>query len=100
MRNSLKSYCETKGYDMVSRVRANVNGYKYVTLIDSQNPGEPENLYLGQRYSETVEVNDSLPIGELFVSETLNAAGETRLKLTDKRGDARATLEAMGYTSF
>lgn len=93
-------YCDSKGFNMVSKVRSNVNGYKYVTLLHSDSPDQPENLYLGQRYSETVKVGDSLPIGELFISETINAAGECRFKLTDKGGDARATLVAMGYTSF
>ncbi len=96
-RTSLKDYCSSKGYNMASAVRANVSGYKYITLIDSSNPGEPENVYLGQRFGETVNVGDKLKASELWVVETTNAQGEMRLKLSDKEGDATETLIGMGY---
>lgn len=99
-RMKLRDFCMTKGYNMVSKVRVNTNGYKYVTLLHSDDPGTPENLYLGQRYSETVKVDDKLPLGDLFVTEVLNADGETRFKLTDKNGDATATLVANGYDTI
>ena len=96
-RIKLKDFCSTKGYNMVSPVRENVNGYKYVTLLHSDDPGNPENLYLGQRYADTVKKDDKLPLADLFVTEVENAAGEARFKLTDKNGDATATLVANGY---
>lgn len=99
-RLTLKDYCTTHGFNMVSKVRANTNGYKYVTLLHSDSPDLPENLYLGQRYGETVKVDDVLPINTLFVTEVLNANNETRFKLTDKEGDATATLIANGYSAF
>lgn len=97
MRIKLKDFCTTHGYNMVSPVRANVNGYKYVTLLHSDDPGHPENLYLGQRYADTVTVGDKLPLADLFVTEVQNAGGEARFKLTDREGDATATLVANGY---
>ena len=99
-RTKLTDFCASKGYNMASPVRANTNGYKYITLLDANDPGEPENIYLGVRYSESVKVGDKLPIRELFVAETLNATGESRLKLTNKEGNATAKLIANGYSAF
>ena len=96
-RIKLKDFCQTKGFNMVSPVRANVNGYKFVTLLHSEDPGNPENLYLGQRYGVTVTVGNKLPLGDLYVADVENATGEARFKLTDKNGDATATLVANGY---
>lgn len=84
-RIALTIFCQSLGYNAVSKVRANSNGYKYVTLADTKT-GKVENLYLGRRYSETVEVDEQLPIKELFVNETENEHGEKRYKLTDKSG--------------
>ncbi len=85
-RISLKTYCQSKGYNRVGPVRINASGYKYVTLLDINNTGNLENLYLGTRYSETVEVDDKLPVADLWVTEVVNAEGELRMKLTDKSG--------------
>jgi hypothetical protein len=99
MRNSLKDYCQTQGYNMVSVVRENTNGYAYVTLIDAHDGSNTENLYLGQRYAGTVTIGDKLPINELFVAETVNTLGETRLKLTDSNGEVSAA-KLVDYQSF
>lgn len=86
MRVTLKDYCTSKGYNIVSKVRTNTNGYKYVTLADRNDGGNSENLYLGQRYGEGIKDGDVLPINTLFVAETTNATGEVRFKLTDSEG--------------
>ena len=90
------------GFNMVSKVRANVNGYLYATFLSSQSPDSPENVYFGKRFAQEggYKVGDILKMAELFVTTIENAAGETRWKLTDKEGDAEATLVANGYTSF
>lgn len=85
-RITLKIYCQSKGYNRVGPVRINASGYKYVTLLDINNTSLLENLYLGVRYSETVEVDDKLPVNDLWVTEVVNAEGEIRMKLTDKSG--------------
>ena len=90
MRIRLKQYCIQNGYDRVSKVRINVNGLKYVTLIDSENGSLSENLYLGKRYAELVEVGQFLPIADLFVTEVMNEGGEMRMKLTDSSGAVSA----------
>ena len=90
MRISLKQYCTQNGYNNVSRVRANVKNLKFVTLIDSGNGALSENLYLGKRYAELVEVGQFLPIADLFVTEVMNEGGEMRMKLTDSSGAVSA----------
>jgi hypothetical protein len=84
------------GFNMKSPVRANVNGYKYITLLHSDSPDQPENLYLGIEYGQSVNVGDKLT-WDLFVADTTNADNEHRFKLTNKEGDATATLVANGY---
>lgn len=98
-RASLKDFCHTKGYNRVSKVRANTNGYKYVTLLEAENTTNSENLYLGQRYGEDIEIDTVLPINELFVAEITNADGEVRIKLTDKSGELSAE-KAAAYQSI
>lgn len=88
-RITLVDFCKQNGYNAVSKVRTNANGYKYVTLADTTT-STVENLYLGTRYSETVEEGVVLPIRELFVTETENAEGEKRWKLTDRSSEMSA----------
>ena len=96
-RTKLKDYCQTHGFNMVSPVRENVNGYKFVTCLHSDSPDQPENLYLGTRFGESVTKGQKLDLSMMFVTETTNAGGEVRMKLTDREGDAQATLLANGY---
>ena len=97
-RIALKAFCIQNGYNMVSPVRENTNGYKYITCLHSAAPGSPENIYLGQRFGESVTKGQKLDLSLMFVTEVTNAAGEQRMKLTDKNGDAQATLVANGYS--
>jgi len=98
-RITLKNYCAQCGYNRVSKVRTNVSGYPYVTLICAEDTNTSENLYLGVEYGKTVSEGDVLPIHELFVAETLNNAGEVRFKLTNKEG-VLTEAKAVEYQSF
>ena len=88
-RIGLIAFAKQNGYNAVSKVRVNANGYKYVTLANTQT-GDVENLYLGTRYSKTVKQDEVLNLSTLFVTETENQAGEKRWKLTDKSGEISA----------
>lgn len=90
------------GFNMVSKVRENTNGYMYATFLSKESPDNAENVYFGKRFATEggYKVGDNLKMSELFVTSVENAAGETRWKLTDKEGDAEATLIAKGYTGF
>lgn len=98
----VKEFAAQNGFNMISKVRANAKGYMYVTFIDSNNPEHVENVYFGVRFSEEggYSVGDTLKALSLFVTNTTNAQGEDRLKITDREGDAAATLVANGYTSI
>lgn len=87
---------------MVSKVRTNASGYLFVTLLDKENPDHVENIYFGKRFAEEggYKNGDQLRAAELFVADTINAQGEARFKLTDKEGDAEATLISMGYSDL
>lgn len=98
-RIALKAFASQNGFDMVSRVRANANGYLFVTLLSKENPNHTENIYFGKRFQEEggYTEGDDLKVAELFVTEADNASGEARLKLTDKNTSAEDTLKSMGY---
>ena len=101
-RITAKEYAKQQGFNMVSKVRKNTSDYLYVTFLSSDDPNHTENIYFGVRFASEggYKVGDDLKIADLFVTDTVNAAGETRLKLTDKEGDAVATLVNMGYQSI
>lgn len=101
-RITAKAFAAQQGFNMVSKVRKNTNGYLFVTFLSSEDPNHVENIYFGVRFAEEggYKEGDNIKIAELFVTDTVNASGETRWKLTDKDGDAVATLEANGYTAI
>ena len=101
-RITAKEYAKQNGFNMVSKVRKNSSDYMYVTFLSSDDPNHVENVYFGVRFADEggYKVGDDLKIADLFVTDTVNAAGEARLKLTDKEGDAVATLTANGYQSI
>ena len=63
-------------------VSTNVNGYPFVTFIDSNN--KAENIYFSKSSSDDVSEGDNVQdfIANCVIVETVNAAGETRLKLS------------------
>ena len=93
-RITIKEYCRQNGYNMVKDVQINVSGYKFVTLADSTGIVPPENLYLGQRFGETVEKGHRLDLNNLWVVETVNASNEIRLKLSDQSGEMTEAVKA------
>lgn len=98
MAKALVQYALGNGYNAISKVRANSNGYKYVTMIDTKDPSIVENVYFGREASELVSVDETLDYKAWFAADTINAQGEARIKLTNKEGDAEKTLISMGYT--
>lgn len=101
-RLTVSEFAKQNGFNMVSKVRKNANGYLFATFLSSENPNHTENIYFGVRFAEEggYKEGDVLKIQGLFVTDTTNAAGEVRLKLTDKKGDAASTLIANGYQSI
>ena len=73
--NDIKTYALT--------VRANMNGYLFVTFISATN--EATNVYFSKSMTEKITAGDDVKV--LFkehacqIAETTNADGETRLKL-------------------
>lgn len=98
-RIALKAFASQNGFDMVSRVRANANGYLFVTLLSKTNPNHTENIYFSKRFQEEggYKAGQDLRANEVFVTEADNASGEARLKLTNKNTSAEDTLKSMGY---
>lgn len=93
-------YMSTKGYDLVSPIRSSKeSGYLFCTFINSSNPDEVENVWLSIKASSRAQVGKTIDRNWSIV-ETVNAAGETRLKLTDSGEDARATLINRGYVAL
>lgn len=88
-RISLKQFALQNGYNAVSKVRVNTNGYKYITMADTTGTIGTENLYLGTRFAETVEIGAVANL-DWFVIETENSVGEKRFKITDKSSEMSA----------
>ncbi len=83
----IAKFCtDEKITDIVPTVRANENGYKFLTLvrvIDGEN--KSENVYMSKSTAEQFELGQVLSNEELkkfSVCHTTNAAGEPRTKLT------------------
>lgn len=99
VKTPIKDYMSTKGYDLVSPIRANTNKYLFVTFINSSNPDDAENVYLSVKASERATEGKTIDRNWSIV-ETVNQAGETRLKLTDSGEDAKQTLLNRGYVAL
>lgn len=104
-RITVKEFAKNHGFNIMSAVRENTNGYKYVTFINSAQPdanqeGGPQNIYFGQRFAKEggYNVGDRLKNDEVFLTfVTYDDGRASQWKLTDKSGDAKATLLANGY---
>jgi len=99
VKTPIKDYMSTKGYDLVSPIRKNAAGYLFCTFLNSSNPEEAENVYLSIKASERAEIGKNID-RNWSVVETVNAGGETRLKLTDSGDDAKQTLLNRGYVAL
>lgn len=98
-RIALRDFAHQNGFNMVSQVRVNANGYLFVTLLSRTNPNHTENIYFSKRFQEEggYKPGQDLRKDELFITEADNSKGEPRLKLTDKNTSAEDTLKSMGY---
>ena len=91
----LAQFAKSKGYKMGKTVKENENGYKFLTLWNgmSRNSGKAkaENIYFGINASDDYETGQKLSnevLATLSVVETINANGEPRLKITNRRGES------------
>lgn len=81
-RQSLKSYCTGTGVTAINPlVRTNANGYPFITILRGD---VAENLYFSKKASAEVDLGMDIKaqLPELYVVETINAAGESRTKLS------------------
>lgn len=97
-RITIKAFATQSGYNAVSNVRVNTNGYKYVTLADTTGAVGTENIYLGTRFAEEVAVGQKADLN-WFVTETENKDGEKRWKITNLSGEISQEKLAE-YTTF
>ena len=79
---TIKEFMLSNDYSIVPVVRTNINGYPYVTFVDSKNVSE--NIYFSKAAS--VSLAAGIPVTKEFVKgyqigETINEAGEKRIKL-------------------
>ena len=79
---SIKDFCEANNITAISNVRSNVNGYKYVTMLDNNKTSE--NYYFSKNSSNDVNVNDSPATWakDSVVVNTTNADGQPRTKIS------------------
>ena len=82
----LRDYCTEQGFVQIAKkIRANVNGYKYITFSRSET--DSENIYLAKSLDESTTVGQAIDkdlLKSLQIVHTTNAAGEVRTKLCGK----------------
>ena len=80
---SVKDFAKKRNFvSIVPTVRANENGYPYITFIDGDN--KAENVYFSRAASAAVPagtVVDKALLEKYQIGYTKNAAGEERVKL-------------------
>ena len=90
----VQAFMKANGFTtIVPAVRANSNGYHYVTFINDQNVSE--NVYFSKGASATVVEGQVIAKGffdQFEAAETVNLDGELRNKLVTKR---RASLDEL-----
>lgn len=104
-RSNLVEYAQANGFNAISKVRSNTNGYLYITFIDMKNPDAVENIYATLGTSEVVVKDDQLDPTKYFIVNTTNEKGEPRIKFsqddgTEAEAKAEATLIARGYAKL
>jgi len=80
-------FCQENGVTAVhGAVRVNTNNYPFITVLRGN---DAENIYFSKNASNEVsEGSDVTSIAkQLFVTETVNAAGESRTKLSFNKGN-------------
>lgn len=95
---SLRKLVQDRLVTNISSLRANVNGYPYVTMLTGN---KSQNVYFGQKTAElvsnTFSVEDNILsfLADAEVIQTLNEAGEVRFKLSKNAGSDYASETAM-----
>jgi hypothetical protein len=93
---SLKEFMADKKFSQVIPVvRYNSNGYAFLTFTNSSN--EAENIYFSKTMSNSLTEGEKTSIDflrSLKACNTVNAAGESRWKLTDSAGN-RVDMSAL-----
>ena len=79
----ISEFCSKKGFVQVVRtIRANTNGYKFLTFINASN--EAENIYCSKALSSKLIAGEELSADDarsMQIAYTTNEAGEERIKL-------------------
>ena len=88
---TIKEFAKAQGFGIMSKVRENTNGYKFVTLVKLDKDGNAlsdgaENIYLSIALAEESQVGEKLA-SDLPVKEVQNEAGETRIKICSAGGE-------------
>ncbi len=92
---SIKDFAKAKGFVQITKaIRVNVNGYPYVTFIDSDN--KSENIYFSKGAAMSVSAGQSFATiaSEYEVCVSHNANGEERVKIC-RKSDIRVSIDDM-----
>jgi len=84
---SVSEFAASKGFtQIIPTIRANVNGYPFVTFINDNN--EAENVYFSKSSAESIELNEdiSTKLKTFQIGFTTNEAGEERVKIISNSG--------------
>lgn len=89
---SIQEFAAEKGFvQFIPTVRANTQGYPFITFIDADN--KAENIYFSKAGASTVTVGESVDLRKFQIGETTNGTGEVRMKLITN--SERVSLSAM-----
>jgi hypothetical protein len=82
----VKQFVADNAVTAISQVRTNENGYPFLTLLSAKFEGGAQNIYFSKTCALKVKLGQNpkeLGLADYNVVEATNAAGETRLKLTN-----------------
>ncbi len=81
------------GWSAISKVRTNSNGYPFATVVNDD--GDAENIYFSKKMAGEVGVDDKATVwaANVIVRNTVNAAGENRLKLCSAVGEDYTSVD-------
>lgn len=92
---SVKDFMKANSFVQVHKeVRANTNGYPYITFINGKN--EAENIYFSKEASKQVKAGDPIAKGffdNFLTASTTNEAGEERIKLVRSGDSTRLDID-------
>ena len=90
---SFKSWCKSQGVTAVHNVlRENTNNFPYLTVLRGS---DAENIYFSVNASAEVTAGQQTAsiASELYVADTINAAGEARIKLCFQGNSTYTSIE-------